>query len=365
MNFLIAGIFSVIGEKIINPDGHTLQENEEFYAYKYSSRTYLYFLIGFFTIPIGTIIFILLVVEYKKDDEKELTKENGDNNSLDKEKTEEKNEESNNEQNINEKENIIIEENNNDNKNEQNEKDNNKEEENDELSLEKKLNLMNKNKKIKKVIKTFRFWRLALVQLFLTSSFSFILGTGRTFGALIGIDGNALQFLLLCQTGSIILIGPLLGIIVDKKGPLNLLRITALVCMIPNLLLVFFTKISFIFISSFAITILVLGSTIVCFFPFVMEVYGIEESVILEGIMGVFAKLSEVIITVIAFVISFFYSKEEIIRPYQLIYLIGAGVCLLSFILLMFEKKEKFDYNDKEDDLGTLVDKNRLTEVSV
>ena len=177
MNFLIAGIFSVIGEKIINPDGHTLQENEEFYAYKYSSRTYLYFLIGFFTIPIGTIIFILLVVEYKKDDEKELTKENGDNNSLDKEKTEEKNEESNNEQNINEKENIIIEENNNDNKNEQNEKDNNKEEENDELSLEKKLNLMNKNKKIKKVIKTFRFWRLALVQLFLTSSFSFILGT--------------------------------------------------------------------------------------------------------------------------------------------------------------------------------------------
>ena len=96
-----------------------------------------------------------------------------------------------------------------------------------------------------------------------------------------------------------------------------------------------------------------------------MEVYGIEESVILEGIMGVFAKLSEVTTTVTAFVVSFFYSKEEIVKPYKLMYLIGAGVCLLSFILLMFEKKEKFDYSDKEEDLGTLVDNNRITEVNV
>ena len=69
---------------------------------------------------------------------------------------------------------------------------------------------MSKNKKIKKVIKTFRFWRIALVQLFLTFAFSFIIGTGRTFGALIGIDGKALQFLMLCQTGALILIGPVL-----------------------------------------------------------------------------------------------------------------------------------------------------------
>ena len=170
---------------------------------------------------------------------------------------------------------------------------------------------------------------------------------------------------MLCQTGALILIGPLLGIIADKKGPLNLLRITALGLMIPELLLAFFTKISVIFISSFAIAILALVSTIVSYAPFVMEVYGIEESVILEGIMGVFAKLSEVTTTVTAFVVSFFYSKEEIVKPYKLMYLIGAGVCLLSFILLMFEKKEKFDYSDKEEDLGTLVDKDRITEVNV
>ena len=364
MTFLLAGIFSVIGEKIINPEGEPLEENQEFYAYKYSSRTYLYFMIGFFTIPIGTIIFIFFVVEYKNGDEKEITKENNDD-TLEKEKKEE----TNNEENLNQDENVIIDENNKDNNNKdnQNEKDNdnNNDKENEESLLEKELKTMSKNKKIKKVIKTFRFWRLALVQLFLTFSFSFILGTGRTFGALIGIDGKALQFLMLCQTGALILIGPLLGIIADKKGPLNLLRITALGLIIPELLLAFFTKISVIFISSFAIAILALVSTIVSYAPFVMEVYGIEESVILEGIMGVFAKLSEVTTTVTAFVVSFFYSKEEIVKPYKLMYLIGAGVCLLSFILLMFEKKEKFDYSDKEEDLGTLVDKDRITEVNV
>ena len=81
--------------------------------------------------------------------------------------------------------------------------------------------------------------------------------------------------------------------------------------------------------------------------------------------MGVFSKLSEVTTTVSAFVISFFYSTEEIVKPYKLMYLIGAGVCLLSFILLIFEKKEKFDYNEKEEDLGTLIEKGRFTEVNV
>ena len=353
INFLLAGILSVVGEKIINPKGDSLKEGEEFYAYEYSSRTYLYFLIGFFTIPIGSIIFILFIVEYKKNEESEIKKEN-DGDKLENEKTEENKEESINEENINE-ENDIKEEN----------KDDKKEEEKEDILLEKEIKELSKNKKIKKVIKTFRFWRIALVQLFLTFAFSFIIGTGRTFGALIGIDGKALQFLMLCQTGALILIGPVLGIIVDKKGPLILLRITTLGCMVPGLLLAFFTENTVIFISSFALAILVLVSTIVSFAPFIMEVYGIEESVILGGIMGVFSKLSEVSTTVSAFVFSFFYSKEDIEKPYKLMYLIGSGVCLLSFILLLFEIKEKFDYNEKEEDLGTIVDKGRFTEVNV
>ena len=55
-------------------------------------------------------------------------------------------------------------------------------------------------------------------------SISFMISTGRTFGALIGINGNALQYAGILQT-FVSVIGPILGIIVDKKGPLLILRI--------------------------------------------------------------------------------------------------------------------------------------------
>jgi predicted MFS family arabinose efflux permease len=223
---------------------------------------------------------------------------------------------------------------------------------------------MNKKKNIKKVIKTFRFWRLTLIQFLITFCFSFIVNTGRTFGALIGIDGSALQFLMICQTASIIIIGPFLGIIVDKKGPLNLLRLTSIVCMIPGILLTFFLNNSFIFIISFMLAVMSLISSAVGFSPFIMETYGIEESVILGGIINTFSKISEAITTVSAFIISLIYSKEEIEKPYRIMYVIGFAFCLLSLILLIFENKEKFDYGKKEEDFGDLVEKERFTDVS-
>ena len=61
-----AAVFSITGEKLINPDGHTLNVTEQYYDYKYSSRTYIYFTIGFFTIPIGVTLFLLFIIEYKK-----------------------------------------------------------------------------------------------------------------------------------------------------------------------------------------------------------------------------------------------------------------------------------------------------------
>ena len=334
---LFAGIVSVIGEKLINSDGYTLGEKEEFYSDKYNSRTYLYFILGFFTVPIGTIIFILFSFEYSKNDNLEQI-ENSETNEKG-ETEEEKNE-------ISEKPNEI-----NDNKK-------------DEDPLEKDIKAMNKKKNIKKVIKTFRFWRLTLIQFLITFCFSFIVNTGRTFGALIGIDGSALQFLMICQTASIIIIGPFLGIIVDKKGPLNLLRLTSIVCMFPAILLTFFLNNSFIFIISFMLAVMSLISSAVGFSPFIMETYGIEESVILGGIINTFSKISEAITTVSAFIISLIYSKEEIEKPYRIMYVIGFAFCLLSLILLIFENKEKFDYGKKEEDFGDLVEKERFTDVS-
>ena len=348
-----AAVFSITGEKLINPDGYTLGEKEEYYDYKYSSRTYIYFTIGFFTIPIGVTLFLLFIIEYKKGESK-VSEERKEETETNKEIKEEKEKE-------NEKPEII-----NENENEDITGENNENEENEnELILSKSIQEINKKHKIRKVIKTFRFWRLSISLFLATFSFSFILGTGRTFGALIGINGSALQYLMICQSGAMIVVGPLLGFFVDKKGPLIFLRIATVVLIIPGILLTFFTKNNIAFIVSFAVSVLGLVSSMVCIAPFMMDVYGIQESVILGGIMNVFAKIADVITTVVAFVISFFYNKEEILVPYRIMYMVGSGCCVVSFILLMFEKRDKFDYGDEDkEDLGDIVEKGRFTEIN-
>ena len=348
-----AAVFSITGEKLINPDGYTLGEKEEYYDYKYSSRTYIYFTIGFFTIPIGVTLYLLFIIEYKKGETKVL-EERKEETETNKEIKEEKEKE-------NEKPEII-----NENENEDITGENNENEENEnELILSKSIQEINKKHKIRKVIKTFRFWRLSISLFLATFSFSFILGTGRTFGALIGINGSALQYLMICQSGAMIVVGPLLGFFVDKKGPLIFLRIATVVLIIPGILLTFFTKNTIAFIVSFVVSVLGLVSSMVCIAPFMMDVYGIQESVILGGIMNVFAKIADVITTVVAFVISFFYNKEEILVPYRIMYMVGSGCCVVSFILLMFEKRDKFDYGDEDkEDLGDIVEKGRFTEIN-
>jgi len=56
--------------------------------------------------------------------------------------------------------------------------------------------------------------------------------------------------------------------------------------------------------------------------------------------------LAQITSTVGAFVISLFYSKDEIIRPYQIVYITCAVFYLLSFVLLMFENMEKYNYKE-------------------
>ena len=57
--------------------------------------------------------------------------------------------------------------------------------------------------------------------------------------------------------------------------------------------------------------ILNIQGIIVSFTPFIMEVFGIQERVILGGIMSGFYKLGDIIPTVSAFVFSFICKNEK------------------------------------------------------
>ena len=271
---------------------------------------------------------------------------------------------------IKEKEDSIIgkkEEINEDNKenNEENEnKENNlkNEEENNKDNV--KDNEMKKEiakKKVKQVIKTIRFWRLSTISFFLNIAISFTNNTARTFGALIGINGNALQFASMLQVLAVLLVAPLIGVIVDKKGPLVILRIICISCIIPNILLIFFMSNSFIFISCYVIFVLNVVGLLVSFSPFIMEVYGIQESVILGGIMSGFSKLGDILTTVSAFGFSLICDNEKncLKLRYAYMYCICGICCAISSILLFIENKEKYNYDNVSIDKSDSENENK------
>ena len=76
-----------------------------------------------------------------------------------------------------------------------------------------------------------------------------------------------------------------------------------------------------------------------------MEIYGIQESVILGGIISAFSKISEITTTVTAFIVSLFFKDVEKLKvPYRAIYIISSIFCTISAILLLLESNEKVNY---------------------
>ena len=339
---IIAAIYGLSGEKIINFEGKTLQENEQYYPEKIANNTYKIFIVGVFVIPIGLIFSLLLLYEYKpEENDSEKQEEDIDNRISPEEENKEEKIEDKKEENKEEK------------------KEENKEKSKEEIEEENRLKMKISKEKLKQAIKTFRYWRITLISLFINISVSFMITTGRTFGALIGINGTALQFSGIVQTLAVMIVGPVLGILVDKKGALFILRITSIFAIFPSLFLAFFMTYTAIFISCFVVYILILVGIMVSFGPFIMEVYGIQESVLLGGIINGFSKISDIITTVSAFCFSIKCKEDKdcLKANYKAMYLISSVCCGISCLLLFLEKSDKFNYDIISDE-GLLLDKN-------
>ena len=344
ISVLFGAGYAYLIEKLVNPDGYTLKESERYYPPKYCSKTNLYFVIGFFAIPIGAFIFTLFTFEYKKNN-KDLNKNEDPTQvgGIIDEENEEENEENDN------------------GKGEELYSINDKEKNEEKKTTDKESESKKAKEHIKIALKTIRFWRQCILALFLIFSASFISSTSRTFGADIGIDGKALQNLIPVETVISLIEGMIVGFCVDKKGALFFLRIGTIIVIIPGILLGLFTTKTAMFILSFIILVIGAVPLSICFGPYIMDIYGIQESVILGGILGMFTKLSEIATTVIAFVISEYYdTKEEIIKRFQIIYYICAGLAFLSFMLLLFEKNQKIDYDERKK--GKKVENEQLSE---
>ena len=331
---IFCALFAVGGEKLINPKGEGVND-DDLYREGIANKTYIYFLIGECFIPIGLIIFLLFIHEYKKED-------NSEDNSTQ-----------------------AIKEENNDKVNEVEKKEEEKKEDNPNKE-EGKLNLEITKKKVKQVIKTCRFWKITLISFFINFAISFMINTGRTFGAIIGINGNALQFAGMFQLLAVIAMVPTLGKGVDKKGPLPFLRIISIVCIIPGILLAFLMENTYVFISAFIIFVIGITGLMMTLAPFIMEVYGIQESVILGGFISGFTKISDIIATVVPFLFSIFCKDDDnkdmeedcLKKNYAIMYIISSISCGISTLLLFFETNDKYIYKEVKSEEPLLNEEN-------
>ena len=275
----------------------------------YSLGSFLFY--SFIGIIIGLILFGLFSWEYKKEDEINVNEEMSNQIS-------ESNQ--NNDNHLNEKEAL--------------DKLNNLEEELDRDDI--KSYVIN-------IMKTLRFWRIVIISILLNfplsliSSSSLYLANNFNF-----LTQSALKFILIFPL-VVLLLSPLIGYFSDKKSHLLILIIISGINIIPFFLLIFFIKNEIIFCITFAINELSINGLYISFLSYIMEIYGIQESAIINGIIDIFPTISLITRAIIIYKIGINYKNEveDYFNQIKKLYIPGPICCTVALVLLIFERKIK------------------------
>ena len=297
-NILLATFFGFLGEKIINRNGYTLNPKigEQFYPEYICINIKKYFIICILVFPIGRIISLFLIKKYKT-----------------------------NSNNI--KQNDI------------------KKLENSSIEITTTTeNSQRENNSVKKALKNRRYWLIVGITFFASFSQHFIMGTSRTFGALIGINGTILQYLGIARSLSLIIISPIFGLLVDKIGSKYILTGITLLSSLISLNFAIFINETYAFIILNILECIVFSGFITAMNPHMMHVFGIKNSVILGGVNGIFSTISSIIVSFIAFGISRFYKTELLKIPYRICFFVISLFDFFSFILTFFDSDKPFNY---------------------
>ena len=333
LTVVLSAIYAFVGEKIINPEGEYVNE-KQVYSPGVSENTYKYYLSGFIVTPIGAFFGFLFLNEFKNEDDPTNNLRDVNNNNMQKELYDVEDTNPNPEKELVADLNLKAAE--------------QKEKEKADKNFEKEVENLKQKRHIRQVLKSWRFWRISISNFLLNFSVMFMVNTGRIFGALINIEPIILQLMAIFQALGMIIIGPILGCISDRKSPLVLLRIVSLICIIPGILLNIALDNSLVFLLSITLYLFGLIGNMVGSQPLIMEIYGIQESVILGGFMSTFSKISEIITTVVAFGVSFIYTGNNIRIPYKIIYVLSSLFSYFCFYLMMIEDIDKYKYDDSD-----------------
>ena len=315
-----ASIYGFLGEFIINKEGYSLKKEDKFYPDYIANNISKFYYIPMICVPFFTVLSLLFIYIYDPSFENE-----NENIPL-------------NDGSINALTNPIISLESNIPTNDENDEE------------KKKKDDVKYKKYIKKAIKSKQFWLLCGIAFCIAFLANFVLLTFRTFGALIGIDGNTFKYLGFAITLSIIIFIPIWGCLVDKFGAKIILKITCAGCIILGIILYFSVNNTLFFILSISISMININGFNSAINPHIMEIFTIKYTLEIGGLIGFFSGLNSIICSILSFIVSFYYTTgEELKTPYRVIYIIGTILSGIGFILNYYESGEKFNFDDNND----------------
>ena len=338
------GIFFLASEKYINIDDYALNKgnDNQFYPEYISQRYQKFILFSIFSFFFATVLTLLFYREYQYDNEEisndNISQINNNNNNT-----------SINIPNINESTSMIHELS-------TTISDFNVHRKIKEKTI-KKINKMKKKNKfknttyrknMKKIIKSSRFWFLAIYT-FLTPFVSYLtMSNFKNFRIL--MYSVAFNRFIGATIGFIkLLVAPLVGLIVDKFGSIYILRSLCLLRLTIGILMsLFLDNRNFLFILALASEVATVGQRY-AFTPYLYNIFGIEYSIEVHGLFGIGDGISNLFSAVMSFLINYITNEqkfEKLILPYRCLYLFGSLLTVISFVLLFFENEEKFDYGE-------------------
>ena len=313
---IVAASFSIIGEKIINPNQETLEGNEKFYKYDIAKNFINYYKMILIVNPISLLIGLLLQRKFNP----LLDIENSENSQI--------------------SENIST---------------------NIENNNEPKKNAIN-SQNLKAAICNKRTWIICGMNILFVIIIEYLMNTFRVYGSLTHVNGAVMQYAGAFIGLSSLIFAPSWGFINDKISFTKTSKIIGILCLIHGLILTIFINNNVIYVICVFIATLPAAGFRTILQPHIMKVYGIKYSIEIGGVIGFFGGIKTLLLGFLSFAVAKFDPNGDNIQSiYRYIFIVGIVCCTFGLFLSTLEDESKFKYPFlEEDESGNLLNDSNL-----
>ena len=213
---------------------------------------------------------------------------------------------------------------------------------------------------IKIALKKWRFWRNMLIVGAMPFMMWFEGSTSRPYSSMLGVDGEIIGILagstniLSCVTN------PIWAFCVDKFGFKPVMIIISSLTIILSIYFCILMDNKFFYVIGLYISSVFRGGVTSSAIPHIMQIFGLNNYLIIGGLGRLFTQIVSFSVAVVSIVISIFKkSVKDLLLPYRIVSLVGAGFAIFGLILILYENDD-VKFEDEENQKNETNKKNEL-----